>query len=91
MSLRVFAKPFEGVRDGEIYPSQFSKGDECPPELVAGALSLGALERSIDEMTVPQLKGALDDLKIAYAQNAKKEELVEQLKAAEQPKAAEAN
>lgn len=91
MSLRVFAKAFEGVRDGEIYPSQFSKGDECPPELVAGALALGALERSIDEMTVPQLKAALDDLKITYTQNAKKEELVEQLKAAEQSKAAEAN
>ena len=83
MSLRVFAKTFEGVRDGEIYPSQFSKGDECPPELVPGALALGALERSIDEMTVPQLKAALDDLKIDYAQSAKKEDLVEQLKAAE--------
>ena len=91
MSLRVFAKAFEGVRDGEIYPTQFAKGEECPPELEAGALALGALERSIDEMTVPQLKAALDDLKITYAQNAKKEELVEQLKAAEQSKAAEAN
>ena len=91
MSLRVFAKAFEGVRDGEIYPSQFSKGEECPPELVAGALALGVLERAIDEMTVPQLKASLDDLQVTYAQNAKKEELVEQLKAAEQSKAAEAN
>jgi len=83
MSLRVFAKAFEGVRDGEIYPTKFAKGEECPPELEAGALALGALERLIDEMTIPQLKAALDELKITYAQNAKKEELVEQLKAAE--------
>ena len=91
MSMRVFAKAFEGVRDGEIYPTQFAKGEECPPELVAGALALGALERSIDEMTIPQLKAALDDLKVTYAQNAKKEELVELLKVAEQSKVVEAN
>ncbi|MDR6585532.1 HeH/LEM domain-containing protein [Herbaspirillum frisingense] len=90
MNMRVFAKAFEGVRDGEIYPTQFAKGDECPPELEAGALALGALERSIDEMTIPQLKVALDELKAPYAQNAKKEDLVELLKAAEQSKVVEA-
>ncbi|HDX0789757.1 TPA: hypothetical protein RNT04_001683 [Stenotrophomonas maltophilia] len=36
-------KPFRGVRDGEIYPTDFAVGDECPPELEAGARALGAL------------------------------------------------
>ncbi|MDT3530231.1 hypothetical protein ROV86_19210 [Stenotrophomonas pavanii] len=36
-------KPFRGVRDGEIYPTDFAVGDECPSELEAGARALGAL------------------------------------------------
>ena len=36
-------KPFEGVQEGEIYPTQFAKGDECPDELVAAAIAFGAL------------------------------------------------
>ncbi|MBH1384617.1 hypothetical protein I5T81_07600 [Stenotrophomonas maltophilia] len=38
-----FIKPFRGVPEGEIYPVQFVVGDDCPPELEAGALSVGAL------------------------------------------------
>lgn len=38
-----FIKPFRGVPEGEIYPVQFVAGDDCPPELEAGALSVGAL------------------------------------------------
>lgn len=36
-------KPFQGVKEGEIYPTDFAPGDECPPELQAAAESLGAL------------------------------------------------
>ena len=36
-------KSFRGVRKGDIYPTQFSVGDECPDELTAGARALGAL------------------------------------------------
>jgi hypothetical protein len=39
-----FIKAFRGVPEGEIYPKQFEAGDECPPELEAGANELGALE-----------------------------------------------
>lgn len=39
-------KSFSGVPDGEIYPIAYSAGDECPPELVAAATELGALEAS---------------------------------------------
>ena len=38
-------KPFQGVKEGEIYPTEFAAGDECPPELQAAAESLGALEQ----------------------------------------------
>lgn len=41
-------KPFRGVPEGEIYPVQFVAGDDCPPELEAGALSVGALSLMAD-------------------------------------------
>lgn len=37
-------KPFQGVPDGEIYPVQYQAGDECPPELEAAAVALGAAD-----------------------------------------------
>lgn len=40
----IFSKEFRGVRAGEIYPTTFEPGDECPPELVDAAQSLEALE-----------------------------------------------
>ena len=40
----VFSKEFRGVRDGEIYPTTFQPGEECPPELVDAAQSLEVLE-----------------------------------------------
>lgn len=39
-----FKKQFTGVPNGEIYPKAYEAGDECPPELVAGAQSLDALD-----------------------------------------------
>lgn len=43
-----FTKPFRGVPEGKIYPIQFAAGDDCPPELEAGALSVGALSLIAD-------------------------------------------
>lgn len=43
-----FIKPFRGVPEGKIYPIQFAAGDDCPPELEAGALSVGALSLITD-------------------------------------------
>lgn len=37
-------KEFDGVPDGEIYPVTYKVGDECPPELLDAAKSLGAVE-----------------------------------------------
>lgn len=43
-----FIKPFRGVPEGKIYPIQFAAGDDCPPELESGALSVGALSLIAD-------------------------------------------
>lgn len=43
-----FIKPFRGVPEGEIYPVEYVVDDECPPELEAGALSVGALSLMAD-------------------------------------------
>lgn len=39
-----FIKPFYGCRDGEIYPTQFAVGEECPPELESAAIECGVVE-----------------------------------------------
>lgn len=40
-----FIKPFKGVKSGDIYPTDFAKGDECPPELEGAALQCGAVAK----------------------------------------------
>jgi hypothetical protein len=52
-----FIKPFRGVPEGEIYPVQFVAGDDCPPELEAGAISVGALSLMADTPS-PSLVGS---------------------------------
>ena len=37
-------KPFKGVKNGDIYPTEFAPGDEIPPELEAAAIELGAAD-----------------------------------------------
>lgn len=39
-----FKQPFKGVKNGDIYPTEFKPGDEIPPELEAAAIELGAAE-----------------------------------------------
>jgi len=39
-----FIKPFYGCKAGEIYPTEFAVGDDCPAELQSAALSVGAVE-----------------------------------------------
>ncbi len=41
-----FTKAFRGVKKGEIYPTQFKVGDECPPELESAAKSLGVIGKA---------------------------------------------
>jgi hypothetical protein len=51
-----FIKPFKGVPKGEIYPVQYEVDEDCPEELEAGALELGALEGSDDKKTATAKK-----------------------------------
>lgn len=53
----IFSKEFRGVRDGEVYPTTFEPGDECPPELVGAAQSLEALEPEEAEQADSKKKG----------------------------------
>lgn len=39
-----FVKTFRGVPDGEIYPVEYSPGDDCPPELELAAQECGVLD-----------------------------------------------
>ncbi len=41
-----FIKPFSGAKAGDIYPTQFEVGDECPPELLDAAKAVGAVAPS---------------------------------------------
>ena len=38
-----FTKPFYGVPNGEIYPVQYEKGDDIPPELLEAAKEADAV------------------------------------------------
>lgn len=39
-----FSQQFFGVIEGEIYPRVFKPGEDCPPELLEAAKSVGAVE-----------------------------------------------
>ena len=39
-----FNQPFRGVPNGGIYPVEYVKGDECPPELEAAAVEASAAD-----------------------------------------------
>ncbi|WP_179284205.1 hypothetical protein [Bordetella genomosp. 10] len=44
-----FTKAFRGVKKGEIYPTQFKAGDDCPPELESAAKAFGAIDDAGDK------------------------------------------
>lgn len=39
-----FSKAFTGVKSGDVYPTEFKAGDECPAELLEAAKELGAVK-----------------------------------------------
>lgn len=41
-------KALFGVPDGEVYPREFSAGEDCPPELEDAAREIDALEANED-------------------------------------------
>lgn len=51
-----FTKDFLGVKTGDIYPTQFRTGDDCPPELLDAANALGALAQEKKTEKAPENK-----------------------------------
>ena len=47
--MAILIKPFYGVPQGALYPQWFQVGSECPPELVAAASAVQALELELEE------------------------------------------
>lgn len=77
-----FSNPFRGVPNGQIYPVDYEPGQECPPELQASAIALGAIDApdagaggGNDKLTVPQLRDELTSRGIAFDPAAKKADL----------------
>lgn len=44
-----FIIDFQGVRPGDIYPTYYVAGQECPPELEEMALEIGAIEQDLSD------------------------------------------
>ena len=42
----VFARAFPGVVAGDLYPTEFEPGEDCPPELIEAATEAKALKGS---------------------------------------------
>lgn len=57
-------KTFRGVPEGQIYPVEYQAGEECPAELEAGAIALGALGGDTGQKEL--LIAKLDEAGITY-------------------------
>ena len=51
-----FAKSFYGCKAGDIYPTHFQVGEECPEELIAITKKLGVLEAGKKSTASPAAK-----------------------------------
>jgi hypothetical protein len=50
-----FTKAFSGVIDGDVYPTEFKKGQDCPKELAAAAADAGAVGAKSDKQIAADL------------------------------------
>lgn len=50
-------KPFMGAShsSGEIYPREYKKGENCPPDLLASAIELGAVDKKEGEAALAKI------------------------------------
>lgn len=51
-----FTAPFKGVKAGDVYPTKFQPGDDCPAELESAARACGALGESKAAKKAPETK-----------------------------------
>ena len=52
----IFTKEFKGVKDGDIYHTDFVPGDVCPPELQDAAVLCDAVEAPAEKAKKPKAK-----------------------------------
>jgi hypothetical protein len=50
----IFTKEFKGCKAGEIYPTTFKPGDECPPELQEAAVVCEVVEVPTEKAAKPR-------------------------------------
>lgn len=67
-----FAKEFRGVKAGDIYPTVFAIGEECPAELEQAAAESKALEGSEGEANPAKLEQAATESKVSETSGKKK-------------------
>ncbi|KDD42547.1 hypothetical protein [Bordetella bronchiseptica] len=61
------SKSIRGVPEGEIYPVEYSAGDECPAWLLPAARDLGAVDDADDNSAeLATLRSQLDAAQIKY-------------------------
>lgn len=46
----IFTKEFKGVKDGDIYHTDFVPGDVCPPELEGAAVLCEVVEVPVEKV-----------------------------------------
>ena len=51
-----FTAPLKGVKAGEVYPTEFQPGDDCPPDLADAARAAGAVGEVKAAKKAPETK-----------------------------------
>ena len=52
----IFKHPFKGVKQGDIYHTDFVPGDVCPPELLDAAIACEVVEAPTEKVTKRKAK-----------------------------------
>lgn len=68
-------KALKGCRAGEVHPTQFQPGDECPAELQHAAKELGILEAEADYQKRRKAEQAEEQKQLKAAQAAEQKRL----------------
>ena len=52
----IFTHPFKGVKQGDIYHTDFKPGDVCPPELKDAAVACEVVEVPVEKAVKQKAK-----------------------------------
>lgn len=56
----IVVRPFKGVRDGDVYPTEFEKGDMITGALAATMVAAGYAREVVAEMRAPEVAAFID-------------------------------